>query len=941
MAARWLSGKQLDGVFWTSQGTSKESIVPGVNDIHNLRPKVKGGRTKEVKASIPVVQSVIQVLDPHATKSSISGLSTMLSDSRSNVPGKQVSLRDLCVEDKKRVATLIKELAKLGEEKENAEKNLEEERKHYEEQILKLVEQQEQILKEREEVQNRLLEYETYILRLQQDQKLSELKQKEIFNKQVALGQQVVSHPIDQHDGHHNNQAVQQLPEACHQENMMTKTPNKVPKQLVEEEEEESFFGNCSTNVLPSHSVTAAHHDRPFTAKLNKELDHQNQILAASFLSGQSTPRKGIAANSPRALNRVNDSVSPEDILQNSFRASSPKNLKENEKGSIHVNLLQGYGNTDYLTPEKNDLIHRLIESQSQLKAEQVEVTDLNTNIQVAKRKPRKRPPPSYGPLHPPVMSSTQKSSEFGEVDSLLTLDQAIPEQKLWPPVEVEENRNNNSDDMDRNSVRQPVIHGKGALSTKYSSKTEEKSTKELEIARLEEAGIDQEFLRKYKKMTPSERKQELLRQRSMLLEEQNRLKILLAEQESQLKLKEKELAKKKNTMADISIHQGKKQINLNARTGQGHKQVTKEAEVTITRSPHVDNKGHNSPQSSSKGFKSETKGLNNSCLPVSKDKGQLESSFTDATDKKLNGRDGDQCILYTDLPAEQVVKKLDYSQSSDTESIQSSGKLKSKRGVAKEVIDSPGTASLHRDHPNSPRRSTLQRPQMDKSTSISYAHVPRLVPSLELDDKPNHRTEAQVVSLSSPGSRPDTERSSKKLSSAVGDKTMSVVEIINTLSDKTTRNSNSKRSASNNSLPSSNKSDIDSDGSCRLPSTDRDPNLSLFILNRNLTESKARRNLVSKYNKPAVDDYCYKLSPRGHRYEHDLLVDQKFERSEEHRRLKKKQDQPDLEDEIDNVLVAIENLEGSEGSEGPECELEDDLTDLEESRILEDVFFI
>ncbi|KAK0057051.1 hypothetical protein Bpfe_013415 [Biomphalaria pfeifferi] len=912
MAARWLSGKQLDGVFWTSQGTSKESIVPGVNDIHNLRPKVKGGRTKEVKASIPVVQSVIQVLDPHATKSSTSGLSTMLSDSRSNVPGKQVSLRDLCVEDKKRVATLIKELAKLGEEKENAEKNLEEERKHYEEQILKLVEQQEQILKEREEVQNRLLEYETYILRLQQDQKLSELKQKEIFNKQVALGQQVVPHPIDQHDGHLNNQAVQQLPDACHQENMMTKTSNKVPKQLVEEEEE-SFFGNCSTNVLPSRSVTAAHHDRPFTAKLNKELDHQNQILAASFLSGQSTPRKGIAANSPRASNRVNDSVSPEDILQNSFRASSPKNLKENEKGSIHVNLLQGYGNTDYLTPEKNDLIHRLIESQSQLKAEQVEVTDLNTNIQVAKRKPRKRPPPSYGPLHPPVMSSTQKSSEFGEVDSLLTLYQAIPEQKLWPPVEVDENRNNNSDDMDHNSVRQPVIHGKGTLSTKYSSKTEEKSTKELEIARLEEAGIDQEFLRKYKKMTPSERKQELLRQRSMLLEEQNRLKILLAEQESQLK----------------------------ARTGQGHKQVAKEAEVTITRSPHVDNKGHNSPQSSSKGFKSETKGLNNSCLPVSKDKGQLESSFTDATNKKLNGRDGDQCILYTDLPAEQVVKKLDYSQSSDTESIQSSGKLKSKRGVAKEVIDSPGTASLHCDHPNSPRRSTLQRPQMDKSTSISYAHVPRLVSSLELDDKSNHRTEAQVVSLSSPGSRPDTERSSKKLSSAVGDKTMSVVEIINTLSDKTTRNSNSKRSASNNSLPSSNKSDTDSDRSCRLPSTDRDPNLSLFILNRNLTESKARRNLVSKYNKLAVDDYCYKLSPRGLRYEHDLLVDQKFQRSEEHRHLKKKQDQPDLEDEIDNVLVAIENLEGSEGSEGQECELEDDLTDLEESRILEDVFFI
>ena len=39
---------------------------------------------------------------------------------------------------------------RLGEEKESAERNLEEERRRYEEQILQLVDQQEEILRERE-----------------------------------------------------------------------------------------------------------------------------------------------------------------------------------------------------------------------------------------------------------------------------------------------------------------------------------------------------------------------------------------------------------------------------------------------------------------------------------------------------------------------------------------------------------------------------------------------------------------------------------------------------------------------------------------------------------------------------------------------------------------------------------------------------------------------
>ena len=57
-------------------------------------------------------------------------------DESVGMQSKQVSLKDLCPEDKERVANLIRELAKAGEEKEATENKLNNERKQF---VLKVI----------------------------------------------------------------------------------------------------------------------------------------------------------------------------------------------------------------------------------------------------------------------------------------------------------------------------------------------------------------------------------------------------------------------------------------------------------------------------------------------------------------------------------------------------------------------------------------------------------------------------------------------------------------------------------------------------------------------------------------------------------------------------------------------------------------------------------
>uniref|UniRef100_A0A6I8NJF2 KIAA1328 n=1 Tax=Ornithorhynchus anatinus TaxID=9258 RepID=A0A6I8NJF2_ORNAN len=75
---------------------------------------------------------------------------------------KSASLKDLCPEDKRRIANLIKELARVSEEKEVTEERLKAEQESFEKKIRQLEEQNELIIKEREDI---LLDWLLFLIR--------------------------------------------------------------------------------------------------------------------------------------------------------------------------------------------------------------------------------------------------------------------------------------------------------------------------------------------------------------------------------------------------------------------------------------------------------------------------------------------------------------------------------------------------------------------------------------------------------------------------------------------------------------------------------------------------------------------------------------------------------------------------------------------------------
>ncbi|XP_076768992.1 protein hinderin isoform X3 [Arvicanthis niloticus] len=90
---------------------------------------------------------------------------------------KSASLKDLCLEDKRRIANLIKELARVSEEKEVTEERLKTEQESFEKKIRQLEEQNELIIKEREALQ----------LQYRECQELLSLYQKYLSEQQEKL----------------------------------------------------------------------------------------------------------------------------------------------------------------------------------------------------------------------------------------------------------------------------------------------------------------------------------------------------------------------------------------------------------------------------------------------------------------------------------------------------------------------------------------------------------------------------------------------------------------------------------------------------------------------------------------------------------------------------------------------------------------------------------
>uniref|UniRef100_A0A8C3FJG4 KIAA1328 n=1 Tax=Chrysemys picta bellii TaxID=8478 RepID=A0A8C3FJG4_CHRPI len=118
--------------------------VPGISAEGNLRTRhVVKGRKSEAKLKVPGAAPSVS-MDPFKSTGDPTG---------HQVSGvKSASLKDLCPEDKRRIANLIKELARVSEEKEETEERLRAEQESFEKKIRQLEEQNELIIKEREDI---------------------------------------------------------------------------------------------------------------------------------------------------------------------------------------------------------------------------------------------------------------------------------------------------------------------------------------------------------------------------------------------------------------------------------------------------------------------------------------------------------------------------------------------------------------------------------------------------------------------------------------------------------------------------------------------------------------------------------------------------------------------------------------------------------------------
>ncbi|XP_036740887.2 protein hinderin isoform X5 [Manis pentadactyla] len=156
---------------------------------------------------------------------------------------RSASLKDLCLEDKKRIANLIKELARVSEEKEVTEERLKAEQESFEKKIRQLEEQNELIIKEREtlqlqyrECQELLSLYQKYLSEQQEKltMSLSELGAARIQEQQASNRKSTLQSSSVELDGSYLS--VEAKPQTYYQTKQRPKSANQdsVSESLVE-----------------------------------------------------------------------------------------------------------------------------------------------------------------------------------------------------------------------------------------------------------------------------------------------------------------------------------------------------------------------------------------------------------------------------------------------------------------------------------------------------------------------------------------------------------------------------------------------------------------------------------------------------------------------------------------------------------------------------------
>ncbi|VFV24574.1 Hypothetical predicted protein [Lynx pardinus] len=158
--------------FTVSDEEQSVVYVPGISTEGNARSRHKLSPKADVKLKTSKVTAASVSME------SLKGAGDSVDEQNFCKGGiKSASLKDLCLEDKRRIANLIKELARVSEEKEVTEERLRAEQESFEKKIRQLEEQNELIIKEREALQ----------LQYRECQELLSLYQKYLSEQQEKL----------------------------------------------------------------------------------------------------------------------------------------------------------------------------------------------------------------------------------------------------------------------------------------------------------------------------------------------------------------------------------------------------------------------------------------------------------------------------------------------------------------------------------------------------------------------------------------------------------------------------------------------------------------------------------------------------------------------------------------------------------------------------------
>ncbi|XP_012581219.1 PREDICTED: uncharacterized protein KIAA1328 homolog isoform X2 [Condylura cristata] len=235
--------------FWTRDFSDEEQsvvYVPGTSTEENIRSRHK---LLSPKANVKLKTSRVNAAS--VSMDSLKGAGDAI-DERNFCRGgiKSASLKDLCLEDKRRIANLIKELARVSEEKEVTEERLKAEQESFEKKIRQLEEQNELIIKEREalqlqyrECQELLSLYQKYLSEQQEKltMSLSELNAARMQKQQVSNKKSTLQSSSVQLEGSYLSVAK---PQTC-----QTK---QRPKSANQESAAESFMDFRNNSLKPA-----------------------------------------------------------------------------------------------------------------------------------------------------------------------------------------------------------------------------------------------------------------------------------------------------------------------------------------------------------------------------------------------------------------------------------------------------------------------------------------------------------------------------------------------------------------------------------------------------------------------------------------------------------------------------------------------------------------